>query len=166
MEGNERVPARLILERAEECGVCFGAPIRELRSEQVKNHLLWALPELKWAGVNVNGCNAVITVAERQRVEEPEAEGPGDIVAAMDAMVTDILPQTGTALVSPGQAVRAGDVLISGATDLGLLVRKDRAEGEIYGLTRRTVVAALPSETAVRRENGRVGKKYSLRIGK
>ena len=166
VEGNERVPARLILERAEECGVCFGAPIRELRSEQVKNHLLWALPELKWAGVNVSGCNAVITVAERQRVEEPEAEGPGDIVAAMDAMVTDILPQTGTALVSPGQAVRAGDVLISGATDLGLLVRKDRAEGEIYGLTRRTVVAALPLETAVRRENGREVKKYSLRIGK
>ena len=166
VEGNGTVPARLILERAADCGLGFGAPAREIRSEQIKNHLLWAIPELRWAGVNVSGCTAVLTVAEREVAPESGEEMPGDIVAALDAVVTDVFPATGTLMVAPGQAVRAGDVLISGATDLGLLVRTDRAAGEIYGLTRRQYDAVIPSETTLRRENGRVVRKFSLRIGK
>ena len=166
VEGNDRVPARLILERAEECGVYFGVPSRDIRSEQVKNHLLWAIPQLRWAGVNIRGCCAVLSVAERQQGEPPEETAPGDIVAAMDAVVTDVFPGTGSVPVSPGQAVRAGDVLISGATDLGLLVRTDRAEGEVYGLTRRILEAKLPAEQTVRQENGRIIRKFFLRIGK
>ena len=166
VEGNELVPSRLIIERAEECGVAFGAPSRALRSEQVKNHLLWAIPQLRWSGVNVDGCSAVIAVAERQEAAPPEPELPGSIVAAADAVVTDVFPGTGTALVKPGQAVRAGEVLISGTADLGLLVRMDRAEGEVYGLTRRVLEVKLPSKTLRRGENGAVIRKFSLQIGK
>lgn len=166
VEGNDRVPERLILERAAECGLYFGATSRDLRSEQVKNHLLWAIPELRWAGVNVDGCSAVITVAERQIGEEPEETLPGDIVAAIDAVVTDVFLGTGSALAAPGQAVRAGDVLISGTTDLGLLVRTEQADGEVYGLTRRAFEVKLPEESLVRRETGLVIRKFSLRIGK
>ena len=166
VEGNDRVPERLILERAAECGLYFGAPSRDLRSEQVKNHLLWAIPELRWAGVNVDGCSAILTVAERQIGEEPEETLPGDIVAAIDAVVTDVFLGTGSALAAPGQAVRAGDVLISGTTDLGLLVRTEQADGEVYGLTRRAFEVKLPEESVVRRETGRVIRKFSLRIGK
>ena len=166
VEGNEQLPARLILEHSKECGLYFGAPSRDLRSEQVKNHLLWAIPELRWAGVNVDGCNAVITVAERQTEEEPEEKVPGDIVAALDGVVTDVFPGTGSTLAVPGQAVRAGDVLISGVTDLGLLIRTERAAGEVYGLSRRVFRAKLPAETLIRGEQSRVVRKFSLRIGK
>ena len=166
VEGNGTVPSRLILEQAADFGLGFGTAAREIRSEQVKNHLLWAIPELRWAGVNVSGCTAVITVAERDAARDPEAELPGDIVAALDAVVTDVFPATGTLMVAPGQAVRAGEVLVSGATDLGLLVRADRAEGEVYGLTRRNFEVVLPSVTTLRQENGRVIRKFSLRIGK
>lgn len=166
VEGNDAVPARLILERAGECGLEFGASARSLRSEEVKNHLLWAIPELRWAGVNVSGCTAVLTVAERDPAGEPEEVVTGDIVAAVDAVVTEVFPAAGTLLAAPGQAVRAGDVLISGETDLGLLIRYDRAEGEVYGLTRRDFEVVLPSRTTLRQENGRVVRKFSLRIGK
>ena len=166
VEGNGAVPARLILERAEECGVYFGASIRRLRSEQVKNHLLWALPELRWAGVNTEGCVATITVALRDAGEGTPQELPGDVVAVTDAVVTAIFPQTGTVRATPGQAVRAGQILIAGETDLGLCTRVDRAEGEVYGLTRRTLEAVLPEATRIRRETGQVVRRYSLRIGK
>ena len=166
VEGNTTVPAGLILERAAECGVYFGASNRELRSEQVKNHLLWAIPELRWAGVNTVGCRTVITVAERQSGGAPAEELPGDVVAVMDALVTEIYPQAGTARTAPGEAVRKGQVLISGATDLGMSTRVDRAAGEVYGLTSRSVDAVLPAQTLLRRESGRTVRKYSLRIGK
>ena len=166
VEGNDRLPARLILERVAECGVYFGAHSTELRSERVKNHLLWAIPELRWAGVNVHGCNVVITVAERQTEEAAAEDMPGNIHAVVDGMVTAVFPERGTVLVSPGQTVCAGDVLISGFTDVGLLVRSDRAAGEVYGLTRRSVEAVLPEKTVLRHDDGVVKRKFSLRIGK
>ena len=166
VQGNQQIPGLLILEHAQDCGVYFGASVRDLRSEQVKNHLLWAIPELKWVGVSITGCNAVITVAERQPGEEPEEVVPGDIVAVIDGVVTEVFPRVGTAQVVPGQAVREADVLIGGTADLGLLVRSDRAEGEVYGLTRRTVEAVLPTQTAVRQQTHRTVRKFSLRIGK
>ena len=166
VEGNGQVPERLILEQAAECGLYFGAASRDVRSEQVKNHLLWSIPELRWAGVNVDGCSAVLTVAERQTGGEPEDAQPGDLVAVIDGVVTDVFLGTGSALAAPGQAVRAGDVLISGTTDLGLLVRTEQADGEVYGLTRRAFEVKLPEQTLVRRETGRVIRKFSLRIGK
>lgn len=166
VEGNEAVPARRILEEAESCGLYFGASRRELRSEQVKNHLLWAIPELRWAGVNTDGCIATITVAERDGEEDASEEVPGDIVAVADGVVTEVFPQAGTALVKPGQAVKEGQLLISGMTDLGLSTRADRAAGEVYGLTRRSVRVMLPEKTVVKDETGAVVKKFSLLIGK
>ena len=166
VEGDGDIPKRLILEYAAQCGVSFGASRRELRSEQVKNYLLWAIPELRWAGVNTQGCTAVITVRGRAEEGLEPADLPGDLVAARDALVTQVIPQTGTALAAPGQAVKAGQVLICGTTDLGLSIRVDRAEGEVYGLTRHTVTAVLPENTTLRQENGRVIRRYGLRIGK
>lgn len=166
VRGNEGVPAALIAERAEECGVYFGASRRELRSEQVKNHLLWAIPELKWAGVNTEGCTAVITVAVRREEEGPADGQPGDIVAALDGVVSEVVNRAGTVLVRPGQAVRAGETLIGGTGDLGNAVLSERAAGEVYGLTRRELMAVLPSQTRSREESGEVVRKFSLRIGK
>ena len=162
----EGVPTALVLERAAECGVYFGAPRREIRSEQVKNHLLWAIPELRWAGVNTDGCRAVITVSCRDPGETEPDERPGDIVAAVDGVVTEVTLEAGTARVKPGQAVQMGETLISGTTDLGHSIRVEQASGEVYGLTRRIYGLRLPAETRLRGENSRVVRKFSLRIGK
>ena len=166
VEGNNTVPTRLILERAAACGVSFGAKTGEVRSEQVKNKLLFEIPDLRWAGVNTSGCRAVITVAERQMEDGAAEPVPGDLVAAGDGVVSELILHRGTALVKPGDAVHAGQLLISGMTDLGICTRADRAEGEIWGLTRREIRVSLPPQTVGRRETGGVVRKFSLRIGK
>lgn len=166
VEGNVTVPTRLILERAEVCGVYFGAKTGEIRSEQVKNKLLYEIPELRWAGVNTAGSSAVITVAERRSEDTAGEEQPGDLIARADALVTEVTLHRGTALVKPGDAVKEGQLMISGLTDLGICTRADRAEGEVWGLTRREIQTVLPSETVSRGENGGIIRKFSLRIGK
>lgn len=166
VEGNGELPERYILEQAAKCGVSFGAARRDLRSEQVKNQLLKAIPELRWAGVNTQGCTAVITVALRDQGENREEDLPGDIVAVADGLVTACYPAAGTGMVAPGQAVREGQVLISGVTDLGRCTRLDRAAGEVYGLTRRSVEAVLPGKTILKLSTGQTIRKFSLLIGK
>ena len=166
VEGNERIPARKILEMADTCGIGFGSSRRQVRSERMKNTLLEVLPELQWAGVNTRGCVAVITVRERtrQEIRLPDS-GFGHIVALTDGIIADCTATRGTLLCVPGQAVRAGQILISGYTDTGLAIRAEQASGEVYGCTRRTIRAVTPMYFSAASKKDVCIKKYSLLIG-
>ena len=166
VEGNEHIPDRRILEEASSCGLHFGASRASVRSEQVKNRLLDALPELGWVGVNTSGCVATITVQERQRSPEEELLPPGNLVAAADGIITSVTVTAGTPQCVAGQGVRAGQTLISGYTDLGLCTHVEAAQGEIFALTERRMEAMLPGDTCQITGEGEIQKKYSLLLGK
>ena len=167
VEGNSLIPDRQILDMADSCGIGFGASRRGVRSEKMKNALLEAIPQLQWAGINTKGCVAVITVREREVPRRNMAEeGLCHIVALTDARITDCTATRGTLLCAPGQAVRAGQILISGYTDTGLTLRAHRAEGEVYGQTRRSFRAVTPGISAAVMKTGGQMKKISLLIGK
>lgn len=166
IQGNELVPRQQIRTAAEEAGLRFGASRREIRSEQIKNRLLSALPDLAWVGVNTNGCVATISVEER-RPSPPEDTGlPNHMVASSDAVISDFTVTSGNALCRQGQAVRKGEVLISGYLDLGDRTRIEPAQGEVYGLTQREIRGVLPVDTVRIKANGGSMKKYSFLIGK
>ena len=167
VEGNRRLSDRQIIETADTCGIGFGASRRAVRSEKTKNALLEVMPELQWAGVNTKGCVAVITVRERTIPEQLSVdEGVSHIVALTDARIVSCTATRGNLLCAPSQAVKAGQILISGYTDTGLTIRAEGAEGEIYGQTRRNFRAVTPAFTGSTRRNGTQMKKYSLILGK
>ena len=167
VEGNEQVPSRRILETAGDCGIRFGVSRRAVRSEKMKNTLLEKMPELKWAGINTSGCTAVISVRERQRALQPAVSaGAGSMAAVRDGFITSCTATRGKLLCAPGQAVKKGQVLISGYNDLGICIQITGAEGEIYARTSHEFQAVTPSDCLVR--GSRLGQKrrYSLILGK
>ena len=168
VQGNETVPTRLIIEQARDCGIGFGASRREVRSERVKNRLLEAIPELQWAGVNTAGCVAVISVRERTQAEQTEkpSMGVSSIVAARDGVISSCTVLRGNQLCKVGQAVRAGEVLVSGYIDTGLFLRATQAEAEVFAQTQRRLKAVTPENCLQKGEVIRVEKKYSLIFGK
>lgn len=167
VEGNTSIPARLIAEKAAECGIVFGANRREVRSERMKNALLEAIPQLSWAGINTSGCTAVITVREREVTEQQKQQaGITSIVAAQDGVIREMTVLRGNALCGTGQAVKKGQVLISGYTDCGICIRASGAAGEIFAETKRVQSAVMPSVFMNRRKKTGEAKKYSLIIGK
>lgn len=166
VEGNVTVPQRLIIEAAQSSGIHFGANRREVRSEQVKNALLEKIPSLQWAGVNTKGCVAVISVRERQETKMEEDKALNSIVASRDAIVRQITVLKGTQLCTVGQAVKAGDLLVSGYKDYGISIKLTGAEAAVFGETERKLDAVAPSCGLIRGETDSVQRKYSLIIGK
>lgn len=166
VDGNEQIPAALILEAAEECGIGFGANRGEVRSERVKNALLQRIPQLQWVGVNTFGCSATISVKERTEAVEQDGHAVSRIVAARDGIISTVVCTSGNVLCVPGQAVRTGQTLISGYTDCGLSVRAERAQGEIFAFTNHSLSAIMPEFTATRGERFRDVRGYSLIVGK
>ena len=167
VEGNQRIPPRKILDTAYQCGIRFGASRRAVRSERMKNALLEAIPQLQWAGINTQGAVAVISVRERPVEESPSlSTGFGHIVALTDAMVTSCTATRGTLLCAEGQAVREGQILISGYTDTGLMIRAEEAQGEIWGSTMRKITAVTPSKLYHAVPTGVEKEKISILFGK
>ena len=168
VSGNERVPARQILAAAEQCGLRFGANRRALRSEAIKNGLLSAIPELKWAGVNTKGCVAVISVAEKQPAApmEPMERGVSSIAAVRDGVIQSLMCTRGTPLCKPGQAVKQGQVLISGYTDCGRTILAQAAQGEIFAYTDREIRILTPKKTLRKTASNEIIRRWSLLLGK
>lgn len=167
VEGCDTVPALLIVEQAEKCGIHFGSSRARVRSEKVKNDLLNAIPELQWAAVNTSGCVATISVREKTPAAEAKPNyGVSSIIAVRDGIVTDCTATKGNLLCKTGQAVKAGEVLISGYTDCGLQIRATRADGEVYAQTQRQMTAVLPAGMEQKGEVQKVEQKYSLLFGK
>lgn len=167
VEGNRLVPTRRILDAAEQSDLGFWTARRGIRSEQVKNQLLERIPELQWAGVNTAGCEAVIHVRERTAQSLPAGKaGVCNVAAARDGVITQVTVLAGNGLCQPGQAVREGQLLVSGYTDCGLTVRAERAEAEVYALTRREFSAVFPAQWLKKRGETGLTKKYSLVVGK
>lgn len=166
-EGNRIVSTETLLQEAQNCGVGFWSLKRNIRSERVKNTLLERIPELQWVGVNTRGCVAVISVKERAAVDMDTAQtGICSIVAAQDGIVKEMTVYRGNPLCKVGQAVKTGDILVSGYTDCGLSVKAEAADAEIYADTVRSLVSKTPLQYVGRCEKGSVNKKYSLQIGK
>lgn len=167
VEGNQKVPTNLILEQAEQCGIRFGVSRHKLRSEQLKNSLLAALPELQWAAVNTRGCVAVISVQEKTVPDRSVVQPPVScIVAACDGTITSCTVTKGTAMCQVGQAVKAGELLVSGYADYGLIQKVTQAEGEIFAETIREVSAVIPLDFTNRGNITGVEKKISVIFGK
>ncbi len=167
VEGNTSVPTLKILQQAASCGIGFGASRREVRSEKMKNALLSICPELQWAGVNTYGCIAVITVRERSDPEkQDQPKEVSSIVALRDGIIREITVLQGTAQCKPGQAVKAGQILVSGYTDCGIYIQATHAQGEIWAQTQRSITAVFPSDYENRTQISHQQKNFALIIGK
>ena len=167
VEGNTTIPNRQILEQASQCGLGFGASRRAVRSERVKNALLEAMPQLQWVGVNTEGCVAHIQVRERVVVNETEdSPSVGHVVAVREGIIQSCTATRGTLLCAPGQAVRAGDLLISGYTDCGIAIRAEQAEGEVFATTWRSMEIKMATDWSIRAKEVATGKKITLLLGK
>lgn len=167
VEGNDSIPARQILEAASHSGIYLGASRVEVRSEKVKNRLLEAMPQLQWAGVNTRGCVAVITVRERAAsAAQEEAPGVGHIVAAKDGVILSCTATAGNLLCKPGDAVRKGQILISGYTDCGLVIRAEAAQGRVEAQTIYQILAATPAEYGLISEETVMSRNFTLLLGK
>ena len=168
VEGNVSVPDRYILEVAAECGIGFGAERRQVRSEIMKNKLLERIPQLQWAGINTTGCTAIISVREKtaQETQTQPKNQVSSIVASRDGIIQNCTVYQGNPLCTVGQAVKAGQTLVSGYLDCGIVTKTTQADAEIKALTFRELEVVTPAATVVKGKCVEKKIRYSLRIGK
>ena len=150
-----------ILAAAKRVGVYIGAP-RSTDTALASVALLEELPELSWASFNTEGCTVQLELRTSvTKAEGAKHDGTGDIVASRAGLIHSITAQNGTVLVKVGSACAAGQVLVSGITQVGdpydpeynpVRCFYTRARAEILAETQRTFTAFCPLSTETVRE--------------
>lgn len=167
VRGCDRLNEGQILRALSDCGVRPGCFWPAMSADLVRSEMLLSLPELSWMTVNVSGSRAVVLVCER--AEKPEIfneSAPRDIVAGKTGIISRVSVQSGKALVSRGQAVIEGEMLVSGRVDsITNPPRYVCARGQIMADTYYEITAACPENLPIKGDEGRTRKKFALKIG-
>lgn len=171
--GNERVPDAVILTKLRQLGLRTGVYGPNLDTKQIALDTQLALDDLAWVSVNLHGTRVQVVV--RETVEPPqllEQDGVSDLVAGAGGLVLSVDAVEGQAKVGVGGMVAPGDMLISGTVTMEGPQYSDvpprylyvRAAGTVWARTWRTVSAAIPIHTTVKRYTDEAKTRWSVGI--
>ena len=141
IEGNVSHSDEILIEFMGEIGVHTGQRKSGVDTAALEEELRLAYNDISWVSARIEGTVLKIELKEG-KVLEPKEDGDatGSIFAACDATITSMVTRTGTALVSAGDTVKAGDLLIEGKVDIYnddatvKTTHRVRGDGDIYGL--------------------------------
>ena len=168
VRGNEKLSDGEIIRALAECGVECGSYWPALKVDLIRSEMIEKLPELAWMTVNVNGSRAVALILERLPKPEIYVESEScDLTATREGIIERVAALNGKPLVSVGQSVMKGDVLISGGIDsITDAPRYVRARGEVIARTWHNETAVCPEIQRFKHRDGRTKKRYALKFGK
>lgn len=144
--GTARMSEAEVLEELRACGFGVGSYIPSVQTEQLENRVLIASDRISWIAIRIDGTVAQVQVIEHTPTPAEEERGkPANLVAAMDGQIELIELYRGNAIVSIGQAVRRGELLVSGLYESQTVgVRYTRAAGKILARTEREFLVEIP----------------------
>lgn len=119
LEGLESVTQVEMLARLEAAGVHTGMWKGDLDTQQVKEQMLLAYPDLSFLSLRLEGTQLLVTAAEAEKAPEMvERYAPCDVVAGETCVIYSIVTESGKPLVQRGDVVQEGDLLIQGLVTL------------------------------------------------
>ncbi len=141
--------------------------------EELEEALRAKFPEITWVSAGISGTRLFIRIKENEvlsRVPEKN-EAPGDIVAAKSGVITSMVVRSGTARVSVGEEVEAGQLLVEGRVAIlgdngeemnAYLVP---ADADVTARTVETYEKELPLFYEERAATGRERRGFYIRVG-
>lgn len=130
VRGCERVSIQSVVQLLESYGLKAGASVSGEELDEMEKRLVQDIPDISWAGISRRGVNIYAYIKESSDLpESTPINEPADVIALKDGVVEKVTVLQGRAVVTQGQTVRAGDVLISGQ-----LIYQDLPYQYIYAL--------------------------------
>lgn len=144
--GNVRLRTEAVLSELSAVGLSVGSYLPDIDARSVENRLLSVSEELSWASVRLNGTVVEVQVRERESAEESLPSGrPANLIASADGQIEQLAVFRGKTVVSVGQAIKKGDLLVSGVYDSRTQgYRYTRASGSVFARTEKVFRVEVP----------------------
>lgn len=132
-ECEEGIDSDKLLLDLSQCGLEVGSLWKNIEDGSVESALLSISSDVGWISIDRRGFVAVVKA--RQKIDYPEEEVHlySNIVADRDCIIEQITVKQGVATVKAGDAVKQGQILISGVVETGGATVFCEAQGSVIG---------------------------------
>ncbi len=164
--GTETINADEILELVKSEGLAIGKSKGSIDTDKIINTIRLERDDVAWVGISIRGTNAIIEIVEAD--EKPDIVDDDEycnIVADKDAIIIKVSAQNGTPLVSEGDVVTKGDIIISGTMEGKYTeARYVHAQGEIQAKVWYTSTQTVYLKETQKQETGNEENGFSVKI--
>ena len=145
VSGCKSITPESVIENLESLGFTYGTDYKKIDFDKLHNDYLRLYDDVAWISVNMKGTVAKVEVKELSLPKENDNENPQNIVASEGGKIVSIEPHGGKPVVSVGDYVSKGDLLLTGIINVGEDgLRFDDASGVVRAEVRREFVDEIP----------------------
>ena len=145
ISGNERMTVGQVRAELASSGFHVGIPLSELDVNSMALQIQLDSEQLSWVSINMSGTVAYVEIRERIATPENKPLQPANLVARCEGIIEGVEAYTGNPVVRIGQAVRAGELLVSGVYDSRAVGwRVTRAAGRVLARTEHAFSVEIP----------------------
>ncbi len=164
--GNEKYSDEEIIDILNQSGLSLGSYTSNIDYDRLHNKILMQTDKISWISVNLNGTVANVEIKETMEEEQNSEENTySNIVASRDGYICSIEVINGEKVVSKGQIVKKGDLLISGVINSQSQgVRYEHANGTVKAYTNKHIEIKIPSVVEEKVYTGRVYEEKKLKL--
>lgn len=145
--GNETMSKEEVLSVLQECDFGVGSYLPTLQIRKLENRVLMASDRIGWISIYLDGTVARVQIIEHKDPDAPmeDRKLPANLVAASDGQIEYVELYRGNCVVQVGQAVKKGELLVSGLYDSQTEgFRYTRAAGNVMARTEHTYRVEIP----------------------
>ena len=126
-------------------GIEVGGFIPPIDAKVSASRIVLRDPRIAYVAINIIGTVCEVQVTEAKFADDTKEKYPADIVAAYDGLIERVELYDGQTMVTHGEAVRKGQVLISGLCESGEGVwRLESASGVVIAKVEREFCVEVP----------------------
>jgi len=161
--GNKTVDKAEILNACEELGIKTGVRKNTVDTKNTVQELLIKTDRLAWASFNIEGCRLTVNVSETSQKTEDNSVAT-NLKATVDGIIKKIDVTSGNCVVSVGDVVKKGDVLVSGIIENANGTKFVHSIGSILAETEQIITISKPFTQEIEYPIGKAKKKSVLEI--
>ena len=137
--GNKTVETSKILKACRNVGVYEGVRSSQINTTNGPQEMLISMPELAWGSFNIENCILTVNVTEVKKTDRNKNNGPSNLRATSDGIITGIDVSSGNVLVKIGDVVSKGDLLVSGVLETADSSVFVHSEGEVTAQIQKSI---------------------------
>ncbi len=124
IQGNSYYSSQVLLKGLREEGISYGSWKNSINCKELQTLIRKKYEDITWVSAKIEGTRLYLEIQERLKgTEDEEAslsdeDTASDLVASHDGVIVSITTRQGTPLVTAGDSVEAGDLLVSGTVEI------------------------------------------------
>ena len=163
INGNNSIENREIVECLNSLNIKEGCKVSSINTDYLKQKLILSCDNISWASLNVEGCVLNVNILEFENSLTND-NPPCNLIADNDGIIVKMNIHSGNYMVTVGQTVSKGQLLVSGVNTEKGINSFIYSSGEVFASVPETLTLKVEKTVNYKNYTGKSNTKYARKV--